>query len=374
MKTYIPFLAETSSCSWYISLRFPLAFLLVFLISRLPVQCQSDPLRKLAQEIRSNVVAIHSEFKNDEEKFGFGFVVGQKNNKLNVVTASHVVLNEKNEKARIDVKFPDASIIIPEVKIFKWSEDDDLCLLQMAPIQDITFVKKCFSKSYHKHDKVRFVGRDNEIELSIEGEITKLKKGDIEFAGMPVAPGTSGAPLIGKRGIVGMVVKADIANATALGLERILELTDEWIGKKHSGHFEFISPKNETLVLGMSGVACLSGIGFVFEGARQWNEANVWYRSTYSQNPIGADGDFEKYEVDYNTNAKLLMGLGTAAIAGGAFIILNKMIKGGASTPNSLSGNLPTSLPKRMLKIEPLLGKTWEGLTSFGIAVRFNRD
>jgi hypothetical protein len=125
--------------------------------------------------------------------------------------------------------------------------------------------------------------------------------------------------------------------------------------------------------LGLTGFSSLGG-GLFLLGVSKWNNAIRWFQNSYKSDPIGfATGDFEKFYSDYSTNSKFLMGLGTAVMVGGSMIFLSKIAKVGANNRNCPQRRFSSLPQKHILKIEPLLGNTQEGLPGIGIVVRFNK-
>lgn len=65
------------------------AIIFLFVLFSHPVYCQS--LCDICDKLQNNVVQITATFNDGREENGFGSVVAEKNNKLYIVTAKHVI-------------------------------------------------------------------------------------------------------------------------------------------------------------------------------------------------------------------------------------------------------------------------------------------
>ena len=202
-----------------------LFFCFLYLFST-PLQAQqgSIPLTNLVEKLKKNVIRITAVFPDGPDEHGFGFVTGEKDGKLYLVTAGHVVHGADGEKAKsiqVEVFNNLSSFIAEEVR---WFEPDDLSLLVLDAIPGYQWEKNCLGKDPQEFDKVRFIGKAREWVSPGEGEVISLKPNHIEFTITTVAPGTSGAPLVGKNGIIGMVIKDAEDSSYAIPISRIRAL------------------------------------------------------------------------------------------------------------------------------------------------------
>lgn len=198
---------------------------MAFLIGAVPAWCQQDVVTQVAERLKPNVVVINATFSDNSQEDGFGFITGEKDGKVYIVTAGHVVHRKKDgalaNRITIEIK---NSLETFNVKEVRWFEPDDLSLLVVNAIPGFTWEKKCLGKNPKIYDKVRFIGRNKNWVSPSEGEIYSIEGNIIEFSISTIAPGTSGAPLIGKSGIIGMITDDEANTSQALSLTRILEL------------------------------------------------------------------------------------------------------------------------------------------------------
>ncbi|AEE48356.1 SUMF1/EgtB/PvdO family nonheme iron enzyme [Haliscomenobacter hydrossis] len=191
---------------------------------------QNDALTLLTESLKKNVIAIRANFEEDGDEKGFGFIVGEQNNLLYVVTAAHVVRGvDKDKNARsirlkfyTDLRWYEASFV------YHWDKED-LALLELAKPAALTnWRRDCADLQPRIYQKVRFIGQHgnepNWVDPGLDGNIFQDNDPELNFAIGTIRPGTSGAPLITARGIVGMITKDDMGSSTALKLTQIQKL------------------------------------------------------------------------------------------------------------------------------------------------------
>ena len=200
-----------------------------------PLQAQqgSPALKNLVEKLKKNVIRITAVFPDGQERYGFGFVTGEKDGKLYLVTAGHVVHREVGENTKsiqdtksiqVEIFNKPGSFIAKEAQWFE-SPDDDLSLLVMDAVPGYQWEKNCLGKDPQEYDEVRFIGRATEWVSPNVGEVRSPKDPNhVEFTINTVAPGTSGAPLVGKNGIIGMVTRDSDNPSVALSISRIRAL------------------------------------------------------------------------------------------------------------------------------------------------------
>ena len=184
-----------------------------------------------AKSLRSNVVTILAQNQN-----GFGFITGNRNNKLFIVTASHVVNDLLRKNKKVVVQFFNSNRRF-NGKVIRNFPEKDIALLRVKKPNNIDWAPYCLSTP-KINDKVGFVGRNREWYVPTGkslGVIRRIENNLIQFDISSVVIGTSGAPLINSEGIIGMIVKTDGITATAIHLNEILKKLSE------NSHFFILS-------------------------------------------------------------------------------------------------------------------------------------
>lgn len=197
-----------------------------------------DLLLRTTESLRSNVVRITVRFQNGNIQHGFGFITGEKNKMLYLATAAHVVYGKSFDQkpSQIQVWFyADRQTYFAEGGDF--SEEYDLAILQLKKPYKLQYQGgnwADFSPRYNQ--AVRFIGREQDWRISVPGEISNFNNERI-LAYMPiVGEGTSGAPLISEKGIVGLIIEDDYKEVTVIGLSRVREFFNK------GGRFSYFNP------------------------------------------------------------------------------------------------------------------------------------
>lgn len=192
-------------------------------ICRLSAQ---DLLLRTAESLRDNVVRITVRLKNGSVQHGFGFITGEKNGVLYLATAAHVVHGTSFDKqpSQIQVWFYSDLLahIAAEVTFF---EAYDLAILQLTKPSALEYHRENWADfSPQNNQTVRYIGRDQEWLIPAQGEIYKFDNERIKAYMPTVRSGTSGAPLISEKGIVGLIIEDDNSEITAINLKKIREM------------------------------------------------------------------------------------------------------------------------------------------------------
>lgn len=187
----------------------------------------------VAQELRQNTVKVTT---NRDD--GFGFIVGEKDELNFIVTSNHVVRG-KNEFPG-DSPSPDSIKVefyedrgVPRSATLLETSIYDIAILQVPRPPNISWRKKALSsKDIKEENKIWFIGREGEWYVpSIPGSINHVEssKQRITIDNVSVQEGTSGAPLVSRFGIVGMVTSdgKDLVSY-ALPIEVIEEAVKRW--------------------------------------------------------------------------------------------------------------------------------------------------
>jgi formylglycine-generating enzyme len=183
-----------------------------------------DQIIRVTEAFKPNVVAIQSSFADGSIENGFGFITGEKNGQLYLVTAGHVVHGrEVKTPQKIQVRFYSSLRQYPAEEE-NWFEADDLSLLTLPKPSTVQWKPNFAHYGPQNYQTVRFVGKNQDWISPGTGEIFRLSKDRIEFTMYSLEPGCSGAPLIGEKGIMGLILQDDRSSSVALHLNRIREL------------------------------------------------------------------------------------------------------------------------------------------------------
>lgn len=120
--------------------------------------------------------------------------------------------------------------------------------------------------------------------------------------------------------------------------------------------------------LGMTGFSSACGV-LIYLGSDKWNTANRWYRNVYSIDPISVSvADFAKYQSDYYTYSKLFIGVGAGLLASSTIVFLSKISAIKRNNRKCMEGYSQQD-SKSLFKLEPVIGKTAEGIPGVGITI-----
>ncbi len=181
---------------------------------------------QVAFSLENNVVAITASNADGVKSYGFGFVTGERNNQLFVATAAHLVVGAAN----IKLKFKDEmSFVVAE--LLKADDKIDVAVLRVKSPPGYKWKKDCVS-SPDKSEAVTFIGRDQAWFIptkNVEGVISQIRGERIFVEIVSVRPGTSGAPLIDDKGIVGIITVAEAnSSAEAISIKRVEEFITDY--------------------------------------------------------------------------------------------------------------------------------------------------
>ena len=190
--------------------------------SALDYQSLSESLLLTAEKLKPNTVVITTKFANGGSSNGFGFITGEKDGKIYLVTAGHVLHNQEGLKS-IQVQFYKGlkKYLGKEVA---WFKNDDLSLLSLTKPSGLQWQSQYADFSPKAYEAVRFIGHNKDWVSPLSGEITKISNNRINFIIGTIWPGTSGAPLLTKKGIIGLILESDPNTSYALSLKRIRDL------------------------------------------------------------------------------------------------------------------------------------------------------
>jgi len=217
------------------------ACIIVFLAS-IPILGRAQPSGdELALKLRNNVVKISAKRESGESTHGFGFIVGKQHDQFYIVTANHVVRSNRPGGASTSVKvkfFSDRgrSYKADLLETF-YGKPQDFAVIQVATPPNFSWESKALvplESITHgiRGENVWFVGRSGKWYIpSIPGRVNSERpdlNSIIHVDMVSVRIGTSGAPLITKNGIIGMIIQDEIGSARAVSVEAIKAAFDEW--------------------------------------------------------------------------------------------------------------------------------------------------
>ncbi|MFZ7124808.1 MAG: S1 family peptidase [Desulfobacterales bacterium] len=197
---------------------------------------------RLALDLRGNVVRVTAALDDGSVRNGFGFIVGERRGTLYIVTANHVVRSG----------LPGEDTLSVTVRFFDdpgRSHQGELLDTYLPPPQDLGVVR------IRKPDGVSW---EPKAAAAVEKELEGIRGTEVWFVGragdwyvptLPgrvnsdrpdlnsilsidintVMPGTSGAPLIGSSGIIGMIIQDEAGGvARAVSIQAIRRAVEAW--------------------------------------------------------------------------------------------------------------------------------------------------
>jgi TPR repeat protein len=201
------------------------------------VQASGEPRSSdIVLELRPNVVRVTAQWKTGAVSDGFGFIVGERDGFLYVVTADHVVRGDE----------PDAIDRSPVVAFFNDQGKEyrselletklrpdvgDLAILRVRPPPGLRWRREVVAVADAKRDTALwFIGLQRDwFASSKSGVVTgREPTGTIIAEGLNVKVGSSGGPLISESGIVGMVVVDTGAFVRATPISLIKSAIESW--------------------------------------------------------------------------------------------------------------------------------------------------
>jgi hypothetical protein len=205
-----------------------LAVFLLLVVGALDVDraaAQSARGDTLAEELRKNVVRVISRPSTGFPTFGFGFIVGERSGSVYIVTADHNVRDASGTANPSGIIFfTDQGQEYPGYLLGTRlvREAGDVAVIRAEPPAGFSWRRDVrASAPPQRHDDVWFIGLNDKWFIPAKsGAVSTVEPNRIRFEGLPVRQGTSGAPLITSKGIVGMVtVDADVyAEATPIAV------------------------------------------------------------------------------------------------------------------------------------------------------------
>lgn len=183
----------------------------------------------VSDAIKSNVATIHSRFVSNNNEQGFGFVVGESNGRLYLATAGHVVMEDgadpgKENANSIGIRFCGSDQTYTATILQAAIRPYDFALLEIPKPNGYVWKADCLGTNLQAGQSVGYIGRNNDCYIpnpNIHGSINRITIDLVFLDFNSVGRGTSGAPLIGSDGIIGMIIAAEQGNVEALTIERL---------------------------------------------------------------------------------------------------------------------------------------------------------
>ena len=201
----------------------------LFLPTMLPAQTRQ------AEQLRDNVVAIHTTFESGYEEDGFGFVTGQRDGLLFIATAAHVV-EQGVDRATITLRFR-GDYREYAARLIRSNTQWDVALLECDSPDNYRWEEDYAGDTPQRNQEASYIGRNGEWYVPtavVTGVINRVRDSRISVDIIGVSRGTSGAPLITNSGIVGLITEAEMAQATAVELSKVRQLLTNY------GEFPFL--------------------------------------------------------------------------------------------------------------------------------------
>jgi len=198
---------------------------LVSLVSPLAAGAQSTG-EQLALSLRHNVVSVVAERPGRVEE-GFGFIVGEREGQVFIVTANHVVRGEEpgDVATRVAIRYFHDQRLSYEATLLERSDRTyDIALLRSEVPNDLKWHRASLGsqENVQRNAPVWFLGRARTWYVPTgPGRINDITLNfRLILDNLTVQPGTSGAPLIGESGILGLILSDYVVGCQKLSPSR----------------------------------------------------------------------------------------------------------------------------------------------------------
>lgn len=191
---------------------------------------------KNALALRNNVLKVRASLSGNEQ-FGFGFVIGEREDKLFVVTAAHTLSfpSQDREWVTPDIYLEFYSAFGEQkARVIHIIDDRDIAILTIPKPNEYTWKSHCMGNARKGETDLRFIGRPGSGDQWYVSPVTKHKgilnitpDGIIHFDVEGLVPGCSGAPLLDDEGIVGMIIQDEQESAKAVNIKVIWDKIQE---------------------------------------------------------------------------------------------------------------------------------------------------
>ena len=172
-----------------------------------------------AISLKHNVVSITT----NHEQEGFGFITSERNGKLYIVTAAHLVENKNELPPKLTVKFYDHYIAKTVKLLDTLTPNLNLALLEVYKPLNYIWERNCYSTA-QPGDSITFIGKERYWYVATgrsSGIIDQIDNDILNININSVKESSAGAPIINKYGIIGMIIDQEKGSAQALSIRKI---------------------------------------------------------------------------------------------------------------------------------------------------------
>ena len=190
-------------------------------------------LRERAQSLRHNVVSVNAKMTNTNQQ-GFAWIIGERDEYLYLVTANHVIegANPGDKLKALTVRFfRDGNTVHTAQVVAGDSKGLDLAVLKIAmPLRAPWLYAAADITAISPQSKVTYIGKAADWHVAEQfGQIEHVNTSannlyDVSAVGLELDVGTSGAPLIGERGIIGLIATHSAHQTGIISLAKIKEV------------------------------------------------------------------------------------------------------------------------------------------------------
>jgi formylglycine-generating enzyme required for sulfatase activity len=219
-----------------------IAALLAFPLAAVPVrQVWAGMGDTICKPYKPLVVQISTRFADDQAD-GFGFIVGEQDDCFYIVTANHVVRRKVPEaiEPKILLRFPWDPGGTPNkaelLTVFDPGIDLALLRIDKSAVRGahrISWNGRAWCRQWRREERVWFIGLERKWDVPLDHRAGFMLRREADRRGFvhidisSIEPGTSGAPLIIKNGIVGMVVTDSGDKIRAVHIDHIRRFVSE---------------------------------------------------------------------------------------------------------------------------------------------------
>lgn len=281
----------------------------IFFFFSLHIISAQPTLEGNAKRLKINVVAITVQSYDDPSpRTGFGFITGENQNVLAIITAAHNIFGDEyiqtqpNAPTKIQVSFFSGEKM--EAVYIKHWKKEDLALLEVQKPVKFHWQKKSLGLKAIPRQQITFIGRNQEWQVPAAGFITRIDNDIIYADNSYIEPGTSGAPLLNRMGIIGMIVRDDIQRCEAISLSlihRLLRSEGPYYYNLDSSNDAFNSSSGDVIVSSGLGVTRFGVPALGFEPYSRpinsspgiWGQVNLMITRNF-----GLSVSHEKYKIN----------------------------------------------------------------------------
>ena len=219
----------------YFVLQVALSFLLLFLLKLPGDEAVAQSGDALTNDLRRNVVRVIARWTDGTpDKSGFGFIVGERAGLFYIVTADHVVRNQNLIAATPAITFfqdqgneYQGALLTTHLM----QSAGDVAVIRVQAPSGLSWQTAARSGvAAERGDDVRFIGVQGQWLVPFKpGAVNSVDpSGTIRFEGLAIRTGTSGAPLVGDKGILGMIIVDNDVYGLATPIDIIERAFREW--------------------------------------------------------------------------------------------------------------------------------------------------